>query len=153
MPRSPQLDEPRQDKLIPPTIRTAAPPLGWAKRRAVVAAAVGKFPGTTPKEMLAEITRHSRFTAEQFNVLATAQPTDGLHRRIRRMIEDAESFIAKLPSDAVGVVFMDGDKACAAGRDRARQISAVSSVPPSGFWPSSPEIPRAMLERYGKPKP
>jgi hypothetical protein len=24
---------------------------------------------------------------------------------------------------------------------------------PSGFWPTSPEISRAMLERYGKPKP
>ena len=26
------------------------------------------------------------------------------------MIEDAENFIAKLPSDAVGVIFMDGEK-------------------------------------------
>ena len=34
----------------------------------------------------------------------------GLHRRIRAMIDDAESFIAKLPSDAVGVIFMDGDR-------------------------------------------
>jgi len=78
-----------------------------------VCAAVGKFPGTTPEGMLAEITRHSRFTAEEFEVLATTEPVDlrALHRRIRRMIADAESFIAKLPSEAVGVIFMDGDKA------------------------------------------
>jgi hypothetical protein len=24
---------------------------------------------------------------------------------------------------------------------------------PSGFWPTSPEISRAMLERYGMPEP
>ena len=75
---------------------------------AVVAAAVGKFPGTTPEEMLAEITRHSRFTVEEFQAPATERPIDvrELHRRVRGMIEDAEAFVAKLPSDAVGVVFM-----------------------------------------------
>jgi hypothetical protein len=121
---------------------------------AVVAAAVGKFPGTTPEEMLAEITRHSRFTAEEFQVLATDQPINvrGLHRRIRRMIEDAESFIAKLPSDAVGVIFMDGGKPVqpdVAALDKYQRNPGA----PSGLWPSSPDITRAMLERYGKPKP
>ena len=118
----------------------------------MVAAAVGKFPGTTPEEMLAEITRHSRFTAEEYNVLATAQPIDGLHRRIRRMIQEAESFIARLSSDAVGVVFIDGDKPVqpdVTALDKYQQYRGA----PSGFWPSSPEISRAMVERYGKPKP
>ena len=131
------------------TIHEDILPLG-----AVAAAAVGKFPGTTPEEMLAEITRHSRFTAEEFNVLATEQPIDvpGLHRRIRRMIEDAESFIAKLPSDAVGVVFMDGEKPV---QPDVTALGKYQQNPgaPRGFWPSSPEISRAMLERYGKPKP
>jgi hypothetical protein len=102
--------------------------------------------------MLAEITRHSRFTAEESNVLATAPPIDGLHRRIRRMTEDAESFIAKLPSDAVGVVFMDGDKPV---QPDVTALGKYQQYPgaPRGLWPSSPEISRAMLERYGKPKP
>ena len=131
------------------TIHENILPLG-----AVVAAAVGKFPGTTPEEMLAEITRHSRFTAEEFQVLATDQPIDvrALHRRIRGMIEDAESFIAKLPSDAVGVIFMDGGKAVqpdVAALDKYQRNPGA----PSGLWPSSPEISHAMLERYGKPKP
>ena len=121
---------------------------------AVVAAAAGKFPGTTPEEMLAEITRHSRFTAEEFQALATEQPIDvrGLHRRIRGMIEDAESFIAKLPSDAVGVVFLDGDTPV------QPDLNALDRYPrnpgaPAGVWPISPGIGRAMLERYGEPKP
>lgn len=131
------------------TIHENILPLG-----AVVAAAVGKFIGTTPEEMLAEITRHSRFTGEEFQVLATAQPVDvrGLHRRIRSMIEDAERFIAKLPSDAVGVIFMDGDKPV---QPDVSVLDKYQRNPgaPSGLWPSSPDIARAMLERYGKPKP
>jgi hypothetical protein len=90
------------------TIHETILPLG-----AVLCAAVGKYPGVTPEGMLAEIIRHSRFTAEEFQALATEEPIDvpGLHRRIRNMIEDAESFVATLPSDAVGVIFMDGEKA------------------------------------------
>jgi hypothetical protein len=104
--------------------------------------------------MLAEITRHSRFTAEEFQVLATEQPIDvrGLHRRIRSVIEDAERFIAKLPSDAVGVIFMDGDKPVqpdVAAFDKYQRNPGASS----GLWPSSPDITHAMLERYSKPRP
>ena len=74
---------------------------------AVICAAVGRFPGMSPEEMLSEITRHSRFTAEEFRVLATEKPIDvpELHRRIRRMIEDAEIFISRIPSEAVGSFF------------------------------------------------
>ena len=119
---------------------------------AVVCAAVGKFPGVTPEEMMAEITRNSRFTVEEFESLATEQPVDAaaLHRRIRRMIEDAESFIAKLPSDAVGVVFMDGEKPVQPDVNRLDKYQRNPGAP-RGFWPSSPEISRAMLERYGNP--
>jgi len=131
------------------TIHENILPLG-----AVVCAAVGKFPGVTPEEMLAEITRHSRFTAEEFQALATEQPVDvpGLHRRIRSMIEDAESFIAGLPSDAVGVIFMDGDKAVQPDSNALDKYQRNPGAP-GGLWPSSPEISHAMLERYGKPAP
>lgn len=131
------------------TIHETILPLG-----AVVAAACGKFIGTTPEEMLAEITRHSRFTAEEFQVLATEQPIDvrGLHRRIRNMIEDAENFIARLPSDAVGAIFMEGEKPVQPDVNALHKYQRNHGAP-SGLWPSSPEISHAMLERYGKPKP
>ncbi|MGA2576436.1 MAG: hypothetical protein ABSH24_10475 [Bryobacteraceae bacterium] len=48
------------------TIHANILPLG-----AVICAAVGRFPGQSPEEMLSDITRHSRFTAEEFRVLAT----------------------------------------------------------------------------------
>jgi len=130
------------------TIHEVILPLG-----AVVCAAVGKFPGATPEEMLAEITRHSRFAAEEFRALATEAPIDApsLHRRIRAMIEDAESFIATLPSDAVGVIFMDGERPV---QPDVKELDKYRRNPgaPAGLWPSSPEISRAMLERYGEPK-
>jgi len=138
------------------TIHETILPLG-----PVVSAAVGRFPGQSPEEMLADITRHSRFTAEEFRVLATDRPIDvsDLHRRIRRMIEDAEQFINRIPSDAVGVVFLQGDtpvqpnlEALAQYRRRAGTLG--------GVWPSSPDISGAMLDRYktrqrddGEPKP
>src|SRR5580658_2571756 len=79
---------------------------------AVICAAVGRFPGQSPEEMLADITRHSRFDAEEFHMLATERPLDvpGLHRRIRSMIEDAERFISWIPSDAVGFLFLDAGR-------------------------------------------
>lgn len=128
------------------TIHETVLPLG-----AVIAAACGKFIGTTPEEMLAEITRHSRFTAEEFRVLATDQPIDvrGLHRRIRNMIETAETFVAKLPSDAVGIVFMDGNKPVQPELDALEKYQRRTGAP-AGIWPTSPSITTAMLERYEK---
>jgi hypothetical protein len=129
------------------TIHETILPLG-----AVIAAACGKFIGTTPEEMLAEITRHSRFTVAEFHALATEQPIDvrGLHRRIRSMIEQAARFIAGLPSDAVGVIFMDGGKPVQPDLDALDRYQRNPGGV-SGVWPSSPDITRAMLDRYGEP--
>jgi hypothetical protein len=128
------------------TIHESILPLG-----AVVCAAVGRFPGQSPEEMLSEITRHSRFTAEEFRVLATDVPIDvaALHRRIRTMLDDALAFLSALPSDAVGFVFLqDGKPVQPDVKTLALyQRHAGSS---GGVWPSSPEIAAAMFERYNK---
>jgi hypothetical protein len=118
---------------------------------AVICAAVGRFPGQSPEEMLADITRHSRFTAEEFRVLATEQPIDvpGLHRRIGSMIEDAEQFISRIPSDAVGFIFLAGEKPVQPDLDAFERYQRHAGAL-GGVWPSSPEISSAMLERYNK---
>lgn len=128
------------------TIHETILPLG-----AAICAAVGRFPGQSPEEMLADITRHSRFTAEEFRVLTTEQPIDvpDLHRRIRSMIEDAERFISRIPSDAVGVVFLERGKAVQPDLDALEKYQRHAGAS-SGVWPSSPEISSAMLERYKK---
>ena len=118
---------------------------------AVICAAVGRFPGQSPEEMLADITRHSRFTAEEFRVLATERPIDvpGLHRRIGSMIEDAERFISRIPSDAVGFVFLAGEKPVQPDLDALERYQRHAGAL-GGVWPSSSEISSAMLERYDK---
>ncbi len=128
------------------TVHETILPLG-----AAICAAVGRFPGQSPEEMLADITRHSRFTAEEFRVLATEQPIDvpDLHRRIRSMIEDAGRFISRIPSDAVGVVFLERGKAVQPDLDALEKYQRHAGAP-GGVWPSSPEISSAMLERYKK---
>jgi hypothetical protein len=129
------------------TIHENILPLG-----SVSCAAVGRFPGQSPEEMLADITRHSRFTAEEFRTLAMDKPVDpaALHRRIRAMLDDAASFIARVPSEAVGVVFLNGETPVQPG---AGDLSIYKRRGGSrgGLWPSSPEISSAMLERYKTP--
>jgi hypothetical protein len=129
------------------TIHETILPLG-----AAICAAVGRFPGQSPEEMLADITRHSRFTAEEFDGLATERPIDitELHRRIQGMLEDAEGFVRRIPSDAVGFVFLDGGRAVQPDLDHLERYQRHSGAP-GGIWPSSPEITNAMMERYKKP--
>jgi hypothetical protein len=131
------------------TIHQTILPLG-----AVISAAVGRFPGSTPEEMLTEITRHSRFSAEEFRILATEQPIDprDVHRRVRTMLENAEAFIAGLPSDAVGVVFLENGVPVQPGLTRLASYARHEGTR-RGHWPSSSEIGRAMLERYSEPEP
>ena len=116
---------------------------------AVVWAAVGRFPGPTPEEMLAEITRHSRFSAEEFRALAMIEPVDpaDINRRIRRMLDAASVFIGRMPSDLAGVLFLDGDKVVQPDPDHLERYLRHAGQR-RGHWPSSPEIARAMLERF-----
>lgn len=128
------------------TIHDTILPLG-----AVISAAVGRFPGQSPEEMLAEITRHSRFTAEEFQSLATAQPIDphDVHRRIRRMLDDAERFISRVPSDAVGVLFLKNGRPVQPDLEALGQYQRQTGSP-GGIWPTSPDISAALLERHAQ---
>ena len=121
---------------------------------AVITAAVGRFPGFTPEEMLAEITCHSRFTAEEFRALSTGHPLSPseVHRNIREMLEDAEEFISQILSQFVGVVFLDLNGAAMHQPDPRRLASYQRREGfRCGLWPTSSAlsaIDRAMLESY-----
>jgi hypothetical protein len=105
-------------------------------------------------EWQAEIRRHGTFTADEFQALAVATPLDPrqTHRRIKTMLEDAAAFIQLLPSDAVGFLFLDGDRPTQpdpALLDRYTKRGGARR----GCWPSSSEIGTAMLEHYGRESP
>ena len=129
------------------TVHETILPLGG-----VICAAVGRFPGVTPEEMLAEITRHSRFTAGEFRVLATAQPIDpsALHQKIRAMLEDAGKFIEKIRSEDVGFVFLEGNTVVQPDLTRPGRYRRHAGAR-RGIWPTSPDISSAMLEHYKTP--
>ncbi|MBF0628280.1 MAG: nucleotidyl transferase AbiEii/AbiGii toxin family protein [Magnetococcales bacterium] len=126
------------------TIHERILPLG-----AVVCAAVGRFPGQSPEGMLADMVRHSRFTAEEFRVLAMESPVDvpELHRRIRRMIDEAAGFIERIPSEYIGFVFLENDQPVQPDLGTLERYRLCSGSR-HGIWPSSAEISQAMLERY-----
>ncbi|WP_158809814.1 nucleotidyl transferase AbiEii/AbiGii toxin family protein [Beijerinckia sp. L45] len=116
---------------------------------AVITAAVGRFPGMTPEQMLVDIRRHSTFTMDEFQALAVDAPLDiqKLHGAIKAMLASAEVFIRDISSDAVGFLFLEGDKPVQpnlAALDRYRRHSGARR----GHWPSSSQIGTAMLERY-----
>lgn len=129
------------------TIHKQILPLG-----AVITAAVGRFPGMSPEEMLGEITRHSTFTADEFQALAAIKPIDPkkMQKQIKIMLDDAGKFISWLPSDAVGFVFLDGNKPMQPDPEMLSRYKRHAGAR-QGHWPSSSEIGSAMLERYSKP--
>jgi hypothetical protein len=65
------------------------------------------------------------------------------------MLEDAEYFISRVPTDAVGFVFLERGKAVQPDLGALEKYERHSGAP-GGVWPSSPEISGAMLERYKK---
>ena len=89
-----------------------------------------------------------RFVCGTVHRMQHAIDVPALHRRIRSMLEDAGRFIRGIPSDAVGVVFLDGGKPVQPSLERMGKYQRHAGAP-GGVWPSSPEISTAMLERYG----
>jgi hypothetical protein len=137
------------------TIHERILPLG-----AVVWASVGKALGFTPEGIINEIRRNARYTAADFRRIDSDPPIDpaATMTRLREVLGEAEGFVARMPTDKAGLLFLkDGDVVqpdpdhlggyqAHAGRNR-------------GHWPGSPEIAAAMFENYhkkadaSKPKP
>jgi hypothetical protein len=65
------------------------------------------------------------------------------------MIEHAEQFISRIPSDAVGFVFLEDGKPVQPDLEALGRYQRHAGAP-GGVWPSSPEISSAMLEHYNK---
>ena len=75
-----------------------------------------------------------------------------MQKQIKIILDDAKKFIALLPSDAVGFVFLDGNKPVQPDLTKLSRYKRHAGTR-RGHWPSSPEIRNAMLERYSKPNP
>jgi hypothetical protein len=118
---------------------------------AVVWAAVEKSPGYTPEGLIAEIRRNSIYPAAEWRALASAAPIDPgvIMTKLRAALNDAETFVSRMPTEKIGLLFLEAGKVVQPDPDRldSYQTHAGQS---RGHWPSSAEITAAMLERYNE---
>ncbi len=127
------------------TIHETILPLG-----AVVWAAVEKSPGFTPEGLIAEIRRNSQFPTAEWKALESTVPLDPktITRQLQLILGDAEAFVAQMPSDKAGLLFLKDDKVVQPVPDRLSEYQ-IHAGRRRGQWPGSPEIAEAMFERYG----
>lgn len=128
------------------TIHETILPLG-----AVVWAAVEKSPGYTPEGLISEIRRNSNYPAAEWRALASAEPIDpnSVMTKLRSALDDAETFVSRMPTEKVGLLFLQAGKVVQPDPDRLDSYETHAGQP-RGHWPSSAEITAAMLERYSK---
>ena len=115
---------------------------------AAVWAAAGKAVGFTPEGIINEIRRVARYTEEDFRRVVCDPPIDpaATMRRLREILAEAEEFVLRMPTDKVGLLFLEGAKIVQP--DPARLDSyRTHAGQRRGHWPAGPEVAVAMLER------
>ncbi len=125
------------------TIHDTILPLG-----AVVWAAAEKSPGFTPEGLIAEIRRNAHYPASEWHALHTSQPLDPtvILARLRTALDEADAFVSRMPTDAVGLLFLRGSEVVQPDPDRLSDYHTHAGQR-RGQWPSNAEITAAMFER------
>ncbi len=136
------------------TVHETILPLG-----AVVWGAVEKSPGYTPEGLIAEIRRNSNYPAAEWRALASIEPIDAaiITKKLRAGLDDAEAFVTRMPTDKLGLLFLQAGKVVQPDPDRLDRYQTHAGQL-RGHWPTSADITAAMFERYnkktnGEPKP
>jgi len=108
----------------------------------------------TPEGLINEVRRVGRYTAEEFRHVASDPPIDpaATMTRLREILEEADAFVARMPTEKAGLLFLQAGKVVQPDPDRIERYQTHAGQR-RGHWPSSPEISAAMLERYGRPAP
>jgi len=126
------------------TIHETILPLG-----AIIWAAVEKSPGFTPEGLIAEIRRNSNYPAADWRALQSAQPLDAkdILCRLRKALDDAEAFVSRMPTDKMGLLFIENGVVVQPDPDSLGAYETHAGQR-QGHWPTNPEITAAMLERF-----
>lgn len=128
------------------TIHERILPLG-----AAIWATVGKSIGFTPEGVVNEIRRTARYTREDFNRVASDPPVDPAATmiRLRELLNEAEAFVARMPTDKAGLLFLENGRVVQPEPDHLDGYETHAGQR-RGHWPASAEISSAMLERYSR---
>ncbi len=118
---------------------------------AVIWAAAGKALGFTPEGIIAEIRRTARYTLDDFQDIKSDPPLDPTATmiRLREILFEAEAFVVRMPTDKVGLLFLQDGVIVQPDPDRLDAYETHGGVR-RGHWPTSMDITAAMLERYNK---
>ena len=124
------------------TVHERILPLG-----AVIWAAVEKSPGFTPEGLIAEIRRNANYPAAEWRALQSSEPLDpkDITARLRAALEEAEAFVARMPTDKIGLLFLDAGRVVQPDPNRLEAYQTHAGRR-RGHWPGSPEIGAAMLD-------
>jgi hypothetical protein len=81
-----------------------------------------------------------------------AEPLDpkDILRRLRGALDEAEAFVAQMPTGRAGLLFLKDGHVAQPDPGRLEDYQTHSGQR-RGQWPTSAEISTAMLERYKKP--
>ncbi len=125
------------------TIHDQILPLG-----AVIWASAGKAPGFTPEGIINEIRRVANYTEADFRRLSSEPPLDAaaIMVRLRKVLNEAEAFVVRMPTEKIGLLFLQGAKVVQPDPDCLRNYQTHAGRL-RGHWPGSPEITAAMFER------
>lgn len=125
------------------TVHDQVLPLG-----AAVWASAGKALGFTPEGIINEIRRIARYTDADFRRLDSDPPLDPATTmtRVREVLNDAEAFVGRMPTEKVGLLFLQGSNVVQPDPDRLQDYQTHEGKV-RGHWPSSPAITAAMFER------
>jgi hypothetical protein len=129
------------------TIHETILPLG-----AAIWAAVEKSPGFTPEGLIAEIRRNSHYPTTEWLKIVSRGPIDpkAIMGRLRAALEEAEAFVAKMPTEKAGLLFLQGGHVVQPDPAHLGDYQTHAGQR-RGQWPTSAEISTAMLDRYQKP--
>ena len=116
---------------------------------AIVWAAVDKSPGFTPEAMIAEIRRNSRYSSAEWGELETEAPIDPAQvlSKLRAALDEAEEFVIRMPSEKIGLLFLENGEIVQPDPDRLDQYHTHAGQR-RGHWPSSADIESEMLKLY-----
>jgi hypothetical protein len=128
------------------TVHETILPLG-----AVIWAAVEKSPGFTPEGLIAEIRRNSDYPKAEWRALQSSEPLDpkDIMARLRVALDEAEVFIGRMPTNKIGLLFLQAGEVVQPDPDRVDTYQTHAGQR-RGQWPDSPEIRTAMFEHYNR---
>jgi hypothetical protein len=89
---------------------------------------------------------HLAFAWEQIAGVAPVDPL-AITQSLRAALDEAEAFAVAMPTDKLGLLFIDNGKVVQPDPARLDQYSTHAGQR-RGHWPSSPEIAAAMMAAY-----